>query len=373
MYRMALRRKVARLTGGVSDPYPPAPTGTRLSPSAQHQADFDQAPRALSWARAGGDVTDWQDRARSKLAELTGWSRPSAVPVVTASRAVSAAGDLRRRGVYLRAWPAGDIVVDLVWHRDLTVPAPVMICLQGTNSGAHLSWGEARLPADPVKIAGGLDIARQATARGFVAVCVEQSCFGERREIALPRRSADPCIDGFVHAVLLGRSLIGERARDVSAVIDWLTAGGGEVELDLTRLYAMGHSSGGHTALFATALDPRLAGAIVAGCVGPVRDTVGARGNASGQNIVPGMLNWFDTEDVLGLCAPRSLLVMSGTDDHIYPFAGAAKVARGAMAVYQACQAESRLRTVETAGGHRFDPAAAWPAFESLTAGSAQT
>ena len=41
----------------------------------------------------------------------------------------------------------GDIVVDVVWsgvHSDRT---PVMLCLQGTNSGAHLSWGETRMPA----------------------------------------------------------------------------------------------------------------------------------------------------------------------------------------------------------------------------------
>jgi hypothetical protein len=92
--------------------------------------------------------------------------------------------------------------------------------------GAHLSWGEARMPPDPVKIAAGLDFARQAAGNGYVAVCVEQRCFGERRERALHPRSADPCVDSFLHGLLLGRTLVGDRAGDVSAVVDWLEAGG---------------------------------------------------------------------------------------------------------------------------------------------------
>ena len=39
---------------------------------------------------------------------------------------------------------------------------------RSTNSGSHLSWGEARLPPDPLKIAGGGDYARQAARLGFI-------------------------------------------------------------------------------------------------------------------------------------------------------------------------------------------------------------
>ena len=120
-----------------------------------------------------------------------------------------------------------------------------MLCLQGTNSGAHLSWAEARMPPDPVKIASGLDFAHQAVARGYAAVCIEQRCFGLRREQELDRASADPCVDAFHHALLFGRTLLGDRVGDVLRVIDWLANGGAGLDLDLARLHALGHSAGG--------------------------------------------------------------------------------------------------------------------------------
>ena len=365
MYVIALRRKMALALGGAFDPYPPPPQGARLSPSADHQAGFDAAPLALSWARTGGEVRQWQAAARAKLADLTGWRRPEAAPRVIHHAPAPTRDGYRRARAYLRAWPGGDLPVDLVWRDGIARPAPVMICLQGTNSGAHLSWGEARMPPDPVKVAGGLDIARQAAARGYVAACVEQSCFGERRERALEPRSADPCIDASNHGLLLGRTLIGDRAADVAAVIDWLETAT-DLDLDLGRIHAMGNSSGGITALYAAALDERIAGVIAGGCVGPIRETIAARRDPSGQNVIPGMLNWLETEDVVALCAPRPVLAISGDRDHIFPAAGAAKVVYAARAVYEALGAGDCLRAVAADGPHRFYPDLAWPAFLEL-------
>ena len=127
----------------------------------------------------------------------------------------------------------------------------------------------------------GVSIARQAASRGFVAVCIEQLCFGERRERALTPRSADPCVDAFHHALLAGRTLLGERMSDVSAVVDWLR--NYEHGFDIGDIYALGHSSGGTTALHATAVDERIAGVIASGCLGPILDTIAARRDGAGQ------------------------------------------------------------------------------------------
>lgn len=276
----------------------------------------------------------------------------------------AAPAGLSRRRFYLAAWPDGDIAVDMVWSTAQTYPAPAMLCLQGTNSGAHLSWGEVRMPVDPVKISQGLDFACQAASRGFIAVCIEQLCFGERRERTLVPRSADPCVDAFHHALLAGRTLLGERMSDVSAVIDWLEAGDHGVEIG--QIYALGHSSGGTTALHATAVDERIAGVIASGCLGPILDTIAARRDSAGQNTIPGMLEWFELADVAALCAPRPLLAISGARDHIFPFSGVAKVVDRARAAYRAEHVEDKIRAVEAPGGHRFCSALAWPAFGEL-------
>ncbi|MFP6758589.1 MAG: alpha/beta hydrolase family protein [Alphaproteobacteria bacterium] len=367
MYRIALARKLTRALGGDFDPYPKAPGAARLSPSAANRAAAGDPTLALSWH--GGDPLAWQNHLRAKLKDLMGVPAGDGVPTVTHQDAPQTdTGGRTRQRWYLRAFAEVDVAVDIVWPGDAAGPLPVMLCLQGTNSGAHLSWAEARMPPDPVKIASGLDFAHQAVARGYAAVCIEQRCFGLRREQELDRASADPCVDAFHHALLFGRTLLGDRVGDVLRVIDWLANGGAGLDLDLARLHALGHSAGGTVALHAAALDDRIGALIASGCVGPIRDTLLARGDRAGQNTIPGQLNWFELADVVALCAPRPVLAVSGVNDHIFPSAGVEKVVADATAVYEALGAGDQLVAVAQTGGHRFDQKVIWPAFETLLA-----
>ncbi len=363
--RLALRRRLALAVRGRFDPYPTPPVDTELSPSAAHAALAEAAPLRLAWRRAGiTDAAAWQKKARAKLTELTFHRPADAVPKARFFAESELSGGLLRRHVYLRLGERREVPVDVIRDRAAPDSAPVMICLQGTNAGAHLSWGEARMPADPIKIANGHDFALQAVAEGYVAVCVEQSCFGERREMALAPASADPCIDAANHALLLGRTLIGERAADVSSVIDWLRSGSSGV--DAERVYVMGNSAGGTTAIFAAALDPRIAGVLAGGCVGMIRDTLLRRRDGGGQNVVPGILDWLEFDDIIALLAPRPFLTVSGRADHIWPFAGAELAVSGASAVYQALGAGEAIAAVAAEGGHRFYPEYAWAGFRAL-------
>lgn len=373
-YWIALRRRLALLIKGEFDPHPLPPADAELSPSLAHARAFDAIPLRLSWSRAGiADPHAWQLQAREKLRALTGYPVSRAAPVARNRTDHPLPGGLKRRRVYLRLWNGADAPVDAVW-REGDGLRPVMICLQGTNSGSHLSWGEVRMPPDPVKIAGGGDYARQAASRGYVAICLEQSCFGERAERHIAPRSASATIDTANHAFLLGRSLLGERATDVSSLVDWLAADGAARDLDLavdtTRIFIMGSSAGGSVALHAAALDTRIAGVLASGCVGFVRDTIARRRDDSAQNVVPGLLSWLEMDDIVGLAAPRPLLAISGTKDHIFPFAGAAAVIESARGIYKALNAAACLAAVAANGPHRFYPDVAWPAFERLVGGT---
>ena len=225
---LAVKRRLSIKFKGGYDPYTPPPNGVALSPSAAHFLDYDTAALALSWTKHGEEpVAAWQENARSKLAELCGYARETNSISARTAVITDNAPDFHRRHLYLRIRNGSDVPVSILRRRDTNGPLPAMICLQGTNSGAHLSWGESRMPADPLKIAAGSDYARQAVAHGYAAVCIEQAAFGERRERNLPQASADPCIDTANHALLLGRTLLGERASDVSSVIDYLVAEAG--------------------------------------------------------------------------------------------------------------------------------------------------
>jgi dienelactone hydrolase len=366
---LAIKRRIRNSLGSEVDPYPARPEGIHLSPSECHILDYDAAPLRLSWQNTGDkDAALWQKTARAKLAELSGYSMTEEIAEARHERSHEMANNLIRKSCYLRIGAAHDIPVHMIYNPDLPGPLPVMICLQGTNSGIHLSWGDVRLPMDVERIARGSENALQAAARGYMAVAVEQSCFGERRERHLAKTSSDPCIDAANHALLLGRTLLGERASDVSAVITWLAGAGHGLSLDLARLHIMGNSSGGSTALYASALDARVRAALVGGSVGYMRDTIGRRQDSSGQNVVPGVLNWLEMDDIIALSAPRPMLIFAGKEDHIWPYAGAAAVAESARSVYRALAAPDNLQTAAAEGGHSYHPNVAWPAFEALMA-----
>lgn len=364
----ALLRRLKRLAG-IQTPPPPRPAAAQAAydPSARASFLMRDAPLALSRAKNRDQgLSDWQTQARDKLAEITGYCRERPRLAVVHDAPYQTPGSPAMREVVL-ATECGLLAPLMIADPgDGAGLRPAMICLQGTNSGFHLSWGETREPVDAMRIERGGDFLRQAAGQGFVAVALEMRCFGRRAERALPRRSPVHSIDHALHLMLNGRSLLGERSSDVSLALDWLVENAPELGIDPEMIYIMGHSAGGSVALYSSALDTRIAGAILSGCIGYARETYGARGDQAGQNVVPGFLNWMETDDVLALCAPRPTVVISGTKDHIYPGDGASRVCASAADAWAALNASDRLAVLEPEGGHRFYPDAVWPAFSEV-------
>lgn len=358
--RLALKRRIPMLFGKEFDPYPARPPESALDPAAQHLAAYKSIPRAMAWKKNTQDEPrEWQIAARQKLIEISGYMVERPTPSVLHEETHTLPNGLSRHLVYLRAGPDLDIPVSLISNAQTDPSKGIMICLQGTNSGAHISWGEAYMPADPLKIEAGGDFARQAVARGYLAVCIEQSGFGERRERAIKGATANTTAAN--HAYLLGRSLVGERATDVSSVIDWLGASDAG---DDRRIFAMGSSSGGTSAIYAAAMDDRVCAVLASGCIGYIGETILRRYN-EGQAVVPGILNHFEFDDVLALIAPRPLIGVSGLKDHIFPFDGCERAMDSASSIYKAFNATHALKAVAGDAGHRFYPDIAWPAFEA--------
>jgi len=364
---LALKRRTAIAITGEYNPYPPPPANSLLSPSLQHLYDYEEVPLQLSWIRCQDeDIKSWQSRARTKLAELVGLVDREPPSILSDEGVSNLKVDLVKRTMYLKVNNNSHVPVTFVWKKEYSCSRPVMLCLHGHNSGAHLSWGEVRMPVDPIKIYQGADYAYQASIRGYMAICIEQSCFGMRREQNLSNRSQHPCTDAAHHALLLGRTILGERIADVLSVIDWVASRPENIPHVDGRFYTIGNSAGGDVALYTAALDSRITGVIASGCAGPFRETIGRRRGCP-DAVIPGILNWMEYEDILALCAPRPLLIVSGINDHIYPFSLAKKVTERAKIVYDRLNALDKIRAVAGPEGHRFYPEIAWPIFLEMT------
>ncbi len=79
------------------------------------------------------------------------------------------------------------------------------------------------------------------------------------------------------------------------------------------------------------------------------------------DNYVPGMLKYAEMADVMGLFAPKPVVIVAGLKDKIFPIAGVRKGFRQLKRIYKAAGSEQRCHLVVGGQGHRFYAQKAWP------------
>ena len=261
---------------------------------------------------------------------------------------------------YLSFGPKQQCPIDIITYDQFKEkPKPLIICMQGYNSGAHLSLGRIIEPYDVYKVASGSSIALDAARLGFRVISYERPCFGERRETKLHKPIPNPTIDASFSALMVGETLLGQTISEVSSLITWANQRFGCLKLGT---YISGYSAAGITAIFASAVDERIDGIAVGGCIGQFRDTVMKRGT-NGYLAIPDLLKFFEFDVIMGLIAPRIFVAISGTDDHIFPFRGAEQCFVSARRMFRCQGAESAVSHIQGDRGHTYYPEKLWPTF----------
>jgi len=357
---LAIRRRTALLLNRDFDPYPPVPEGMNFSPSDHVKAVSREVKLQLDWATAEPDkIKVWQETARTRFLEILMVNK--AIPRSSAEKETSppVAGGYERRRIYMRFGPGSDAPIDIIRRAGEKTgkedSTPVVICMQGTNSGAHLSLGEVRMPADVYKVARGSALALQAADQGYVAVSYERPCFGERRERELKSGTPGPTIDAAFHSLTVGETLLGQTVAELESLRQWIS----EEMAPGAPVYLAGYSAAGTTAVAAAAAFPGFAGIAVGGCIGMMRDTI-LRRAAAGYGNLPGILDWFESDALLALIAPRPCLVIAGVKDHIWPHSGAEKVVSSARKAWEQYSAVDALYIARADGGHTYYPDLMW-------------
>lgn len=342
------------------------PRPLALSPSACHRHLLASTAPALAYR--GGPVAAWQRRLRPAIRKLIGFDRlprrgdrPALAARALWSRE-HALGTIEK--IVFHAERGADVPAYFCAPRGACPPYPVVICLQGHTSGMHNSIAvAAEDERTPIDAEGDRDFALGCLRRGIAALCIEQRSFGERAERLQPRRSFhNTCHDAAMRALLLGRTLLAERVYDVDRGIDYLATRG---DVDLARVGVMGNSGGGTVGLYAGAMLPRVRFLLLGCCFGTIAASIATIHHCA-DNYVPGLLTVADMPDVLGLFAPRPVVIVAGRDDAIFPLAGARRAYRAASAIYRAAGAGDRCRMVIGPEGHRFYEELGWGAAGGL-------
>jgi hypothetical protein len=78
-------------------------------------------------------------------------------------------------------------------------------------------------------------------------------------------------------------------------------------------------------------------------------------------NYVPGIYGVAEMSDIMGLFAPRPLVIVAGETDEIFPIKAVRKSFRKLKAIYKAAGAAPNCRLIVGPEGHRFYADLAWP------------
>lgn len=238
-------------------------------------------------------------------------------------------------------------------------PFPVVICLQGHTGGFHHSIGEIKSEKDAAFQPRACH-AHQALERGFAALAIEQRAMGERQSPLYPNPTVHACAISALTALNLGRTTIGERVFDVSRSIDALEEMA-DPRLDLSRIMLVGHSGGGTATYYASCLEERIGLSAPAGGFCSYSDSIMSIHHCV-CNYIPDIVNWFEMGDLSMLVAPRSLVILTGEYDGIFPIEGVRAEFDRVKRIYKAAGAPGACSLAVSKEHHVFSTEVFWDA-----------
>lgn len=194
------------------------------------------------------------------------------------------------------------------------------------------------------------DYARQYAKRGYVVIAPDARGFGERAP------QGDTCTWMFTAALLLGKTLVGMRVWDAMRAIDYLQS---RAEVDPDRIGCVGLSWGGTHTIYTTALDERIKVAVVSGYFSTFRDVLIDRGCCPCQ-YVPALRRYADLPDLVGLIAPRPLLIENGIQDPLYTLEVVQEAYPRVKRIYEVAGVPERVDIDFFEGAHRWSGAKAY-------------
>ncbi len=321
-----------------------------------HKAIMDSINPEMKFK--GKDFQSWRNAWKPELEKLLGLDKMMAQPrpelnVVSLWKREHPLGVIEK--IVFKTEPYSDATAYLCIPKEpVRSPMPFFVCLQGHSTGMHVSIAvDIEDETKSIEVDGDRDFGLAAMRYGVAALCIEQRGFGEREQPYKRNRCHNPVM----HAIMLGRTLLGERIYDVDRAIDYLMT---RNDVDKSAVGVMGNSGGGTVSMFAGGLLGRITHVMPSCSFSTFRDSIMAMEHCC-CNYVPNLMLYAEMADVVGLAAPKPMVMVNGKDDPIFPISGAKNEFARLQAMYAAAGAENNCRHVTGDGGHRFYAEAAWP------------
>ena len=369
-----------------------------LYPFVQQQADRSRLELSFLDSRFR-DLAPWQKTARTRVLEQLFYSPPAVAPEPEIIRRTER-GDYLEEYLTFRTTPDLRVPAYVLIPRKAAVPAPGVVLLH--CHGGFYVWGKEKVVASenehPVlsdfkqQLYEGRSIATELVRRGYVVITIDMFYWGERRmlldedpasyreplkmtaeEIAAFNRRANQSEQLVARSLMTaGITWPGVMLWDDLRTLDYLAS---RPEVDRRRLACVGLSVGGYRSFLLAALDQRIKAAVDVGWMTAfapairrhVLNTVGLAFH------IPGLYRYLDLPDLAALIAPRSLLVINGSRDQLFPPDGVDKAFRKIEACFRKASAADRQRCRLYDAPHQFNVEMQAEAWEWLEAQLART
>ena len=251
---------------------------------------------------------------RDRLLQGLGGDWPAPCPLNVQVRERIQQDGYSIESIYYEAEPNDRIPAMLLVPDGITASNPVPgICVWHQHAG-HWELGKS----EPSGLAGnpmhhiGVALARE----GYVVLCPDALCFGERRDPSDRLKGGDYERFEFLRYVVQGKCMAWKNILDMRRAVDFLTC---RPEVRADRVGCYGHSMGSTDCWLVGPWEPRLK-CIVGNCCLPTYKAI-HRGHMLHcfPNFIPGIFAYGDTPDIAALIAPRPLLLNFGELDRGSP------------------------------------------------------
>ena len=318
--------------------------------------DPQKAPYRFQ-ANTRQEAESWQKATRQALTDTLGFQSLPGSSLDPQKIEEVDRGDYVREKLLLQTWQGALMPVYLLIPKAAPRPLPVVIAFHGHGYGVKDIVGlwedgqERDVPDGYHK-----DFAVALCRKGFVVAAPEISCFGERQtdfsylNTKIGAEVPTTCDHTARLAFHLGGSVVALRAHDGMRLVDYLET---RPDFDTRRLGAMGISGGGMHTFFSTCLDERIKACVISGYYSTFKDSILAMHHCA-CNFVPGLWKFGEMYDLVGLIAPRPLLVEAGTYDPIFPIEAVRRsldIARNS--VYSVFNSQDQVETDYFEGRHQ--------------------
>jgi dienelactone hydrolase len=293
---------------------------------------------------------------RNEITEAIGIRAPNTIPYVEYRLLDSTKEDGYTRQL-IEYDSYGDKVLAFLLLPEILHKNPAILINHQHNREHHLGKSEVcGLAGNPLQAFGP-----ELVKKGFVVLAPDSICFEERRP--------DPHVEGFdfwqhfnemCYGIIKGDYLMKKVLNDAMngiALLSKLTY------VDNKKIGTLGHSYGGNTVLFLSALDERIAFSCASGSACTYENRMINNVGIEMASVIPNFHGKYDIYDLVSCIAPRRLLIVSAEDDKYSK--DASYIVDKATSTYVEYDALQNLHHKRYPGGHgltkeRFDFIIEW-------------